>query len=73
MFSRFEMLHVSADFSNNGNGGSSADSRNGYELFNLKDEGNRRKSRERMRKKRSKSGQGRYDLGLAKARDFKGF
>ncbi|MBE7727979.1 MAG: hypothetical protein E7244_27425 [Enterocloster citroniae] len=38
-----------------------------------KDEGNRRKSRERMRKKRSKSGQGRYDLGLAKARDFKGF
>ena len=37
-----------------------------------KDEGNRRRSRERMRKKRSKPGQGRYDLGLPKARDSKG-
>lgn len=38
-----------------------------------KDEGNRRRSRERMRKKRAKLGQGRYDLGLPGVRDSKGF
>ena len=37
-----------------------------------KDEGNRRRSRERMRKKRAKPGQGRYDLGLPEASDSKG-
>ncbi len=35
MLGRFEMFHVSADFSNNGNGGSGADAGNGYETFSL--------------------------------------